>query len=144
MTPEELAERMEKIRLQNEKIKERREVNIVSSGVEVNGTYHACIQHVKADEEAFNTSVAADRARQLANRRVQAQINQNREQNAKKKLEKMGNREWDSGKHSGEWKRGTGRSKPFTGSSKDGGRQPRYHTDPSLPGEISPTTSRRS
>lgn len=29
MTPEELASRMEKIRLQNEKIKERREVSVV-------------------------------------------------------------------------------------------------------------------
>ncbi|KAF8514020.1 hypothetical protein JB92DRAFT_2920540 [Gautieria morchelliformis] len=118
MTPEELAERMEKIRLQNERIKERRE-------------------HVKADEEAFNTSVAADRARQAANRKVQAQINQNRELNAKKKLDKMGNREWDSDKHSGEWKRGTGRGKPAIYSSKYGGRQPpgkaRYHTDTTLP-----------
>lgn len=31
MTPEELASRMEKIRLQNEKIKERREVSVVLS-----------------------------------------------------------------------------------------------------------------
>ena len=30
MSPEELAERMEKIRVQNEKIKERREVRIAS------------------------------------------------------------------------------------------------------------------
>lgn len=85
--------------------------------------YLSCTQHVKADEEAFNTSVAADRARQAANRRVQAQINQNREQNAKKKLEKMGNREWDSGKQGGEWKQSNrGRGKSF-GSNKGRGRQ---------------------
>ena len=61
---------------------------------------------MKADEEAFNTSVAVDRAKQAANRKVQAQINQNREQNARRKLEKMSNREWDSGKQGGEWKQG--------------------------------------
>ncbi|KAF8516492.1 hypothetical protein JB92DRAFT_2910265 [Gautieria morchelliformis] len=81
------------------------------------------VRHMKADEEAFNTSVAADRARQAANRKVQAQIDQNREQNAK------------------------GKGKPSTRSSKDGGRQhppgkARYHTDTTLSGEISPITSR--
>ncbi|KAF8509449.1 hypothetical protein JB92DRAFT_3119850 [Gautieria morchelliformis] len=40
-------------------------------------------EHVKADEEVFNTSIAADRAIQAANCKVQAQIDQNREQNAK-------------------------------------------------------------
>ncbi|KAF8482182.1 hypothetical protein JB92DRAFT_3132667 [Gautieria morchelliformis] len=71
------------------------------------------VRHVKADEEAFNTSVAADRTRQAANRKVQAQIDQSREQNAK------------------------GKGKPSTRSSKDGGRQhppgkARYHTDTTL------------
>ena len=103
------------------------------------------MQHVKADEEAFNTSVAADRARQAANRKVQAQINQNREQNAKKKLEKMGNREWDSGKHGGEWKQtNRGRGKSSLAASKDrGGKHttanPKKAIDGSLPatnGEI--------
>lgn len=75
---------------------------------------------MKADEEAFNTSVAADRARQAANRKIQAQINQSREQNAKRKLDKMGIREWDSGKQSGEWKQGIrGRGKSSAGTSKN-------------------------
>jgi hypothetical protein len=79
---------------------------------------------VKADEEAFNTAVAADRARQAANRKIQAQINQSREQNAKRKLEKMGNREWDSGKHGVEWNQSIrGRGKSSSISSKDRGRQ---------------------
>ncbi|KAF8506259.1 hypothetical protein JB92DRAFT_3122272 [Gautieria morchelliformis] len=55
MTPESLAERMEKMRVQNDK----------------------GAANMKADEEAFNTSVAADRARQAANRKVQVQIDQN-------------------------------------------------------------------
>ena len=96
---------------------------------------------MKADEEAFNTSVAVDRARQAANRKIQAQVNQSREQNAKRKLEKMGNREWDLGKHGGEWKqssrgRGGGNS---VSTSRDKGRQPtaadsRNHLGGSLPG----------
>ncbi|KAF8494778.1 hypothetical protein JB92DRAFT_1135716 [Gautieria morchelliformis] len=76
-------------------------------------------EHVKADEEAFNTSVAADRARQAANRKVQAQIDQNREQNVK------------------------GKGEPSTRSSKDGGRQhppgkARYHMDTTLSEPINP------
>lgn len=35
MSPEELAQRMEKIRLQNEKIKERREVSTIPSAMKI-------------------------------------------------------------------------------------------------------------
>ncbi|KAF8582201.1 hypothetical protein K439DRAFT_1413523 [Ramaria rubella] len=109
MSPEDLAERMEKIRLQNEKIKERRE-------------------HVKADEEAFNTSIASDRARRAANRKVQdkiqAQINENREQNAQRKLEKMANREWDSGKRITRGGRGRGSTQTREGEPRTAVNEP--------------------
>ncbi|KIJ29856.1 hypothetical protein M422DRAFT_268634, partial [Sphaerobolus stellatus SS14] len=76
---------MERIRLQNEKIRERQ-------------------KHVKADEDAFKSVITAERAKQEAQRKVQAQINQTREANAKKKMARMGNREWDAGKQESAWK----------------------------------------
>ncbi|KAF8415733.1 hypothetical protein L210DRAFT_807865, partial [Boletus edulis BED1] len=76
---EELAERMQRIKEQNEKIKQRR-------------------LDVKADEEAFKEVQEADRVKQTQVRKVQEGIDRTREQNARRKMDKMGAREWDSGK----------------------------------------------
>ena len=62
----------------------------------------------KSREEAFNTSVAFNCAKQAANHKVQLQINWNREQNTKRKPENMSNKEWDSWKQGGKWKQGKG------------------------------------
>jgi len=105
---------MEKIRLQNDKIKEKRE-------------------RVRADEDAFNVSVeneakarvetiAAERARAevlRAKRAVEATLDRERQSNAQKKLEKIGAREWDSGKERGEWKQ----DKRPIGDNKQGARR---------------------
>jgi hypothetical protein len=53
---------------------------------------------VKADEDAFRQTQEADRVRQAQTRRVQEGVDRTREQNARRKMEKMGSREWDSGK----------------------------------------------
>lgn len=63
-------------------------------------------QHVKADEDAFATLTVAERARKEADRKIQAQVNQSRELNAKRKLEKIANREWDRGKQKPDWEPG--------------------------------------
>ena len=62
---------------------------------------------MKADEDAFKDSVAeeqeVERARRAADESFQAVIDHDRNQNAKRKLERMGGREWDTGKESGQW-----------------------------------------
>ncbi|KAI9569089.1 hypothetical protein HD554DRAFT_1985028, partial [Boletus coccyginus] len=78
-TEEELAETMQRMKEQNEKIKQRR-------------------LDVKADEDAFRKTQEADRVRQAHTRKVQEGVDRTREQNARRKMEKMGSREWDSGK----------------------------------------------
>ncbi|EJD05976.1 uncharacterized protein FOMMEDRAFT_139277 [Fomitiporia mediterranea MF3/22] len=74
---EELAARMERIRLNNEKIKERRAA-------------------VQADEQAFQASQAAERAKNAAQRKIQTGIDEKRAINAKRKMERVAVREWDS------------------------------------------------
>ncbi|KIL00643.1 hypothetical protein PAXRUDRAFT_821435 [Paxillus rubicundulus Ve08.2h10] len=85
LTEEELAERMQRIKEQNEKIKQRR-------------------VDVKADEDAFKKMQEVERIKQVHTRRVQEGVDRTREQNAQRKLDKVQNREWDSGKPAGEWK----------------------------------------
>ncbi|KAL0569635.1 RNA polymerase III subunit C82 [Marasmius crinis-equi] len=86
LTEEELSERMERIRQQNEKIKQRR-------------------LDVQADEDAFRKTQEEDKAKQVKNRKVQEGVDKAREQNAKRKMDKVQSREWDSGKpSSGDWK----------------------------------------
>ncbi|KAH0830416.1 hypothetical protein J3R83DRAFT_1811 [Lanmaoa asiatica] len=82
---EELAERMQRIKEQNEKIKQRR-------------------LDVKADEDAFKKMQETERVKQAQTRKVQEGVDRTREQNARRKMEKMQSREWDSGKPAGEWK----------------------------------------
>ncbi|KAG1832797.1 hypothetical protein EV424DRAFT_1312668 [Suillus variegatus] len=85
LSEEALAERMQRIKEQNEKIKQRR-------------------IDVQADEDAFKKTQEADRVRQAHQRKVQEGVNRTREQNALRKLDKIQNREWDSGKPPGDWK----------------------------------------
>lgn len=85
LSEEALTERMQRIKEQNEKIKQRR-------------------IDVQADEDAFKKTQEADRVRQAHQRKVQEGVDRTREQNARRKLDKIQNREWDSGKSSGDWK----------------------------------------
>jgi len=84
LTDEELAERMARIREQNEKIKQRR-------------------LDVAADEDAFKQTQAAERLRQAQTRKVQETVNRTREQSARRKLDKIQSREWDSDKKAEGW-----------------------------------------
>ncbi|KAI9446607.1 hypothetical protein H4582DRAFT_584008 [Lactarius indigo] len=70
LTDEELAERMARMREQNEKIKQRR-------------------LDVAADENAFKQTQAAERQRQAQIRKVQETVNRTREQNAQRKMDKI-------------------------------------------------------
>ncbi|KAK7689188.1 hypothetical protein QCA50_007879 [Cerrena zonata] len=85
LTDEELKERMVRIREQNEKIKLRRE-------------------DVKKDEDEFKKMQDKEREKQAKAKKVQEHINRTREQNAKRKLDKISNREWDSEKKGNQWK----------------------------------------
>ncbi|KAJ7231463.1 hypothetical protein B0H12DRAFT_1192602 [Mycena haematopus] len=87
LSEEALSERMTRMREQNEKIKQRR-------------------LDVQADEEAFKKTQESERVKLAHSRKVQEGVDRTREQNAKRKLDKMQNREWDSGKPvaGGDWK----------------------------------------
>lgn len=60
-----------------------------------------------------------ERAKQAKNRKLQAQIDQTRELNAKRKMEKIGNREWDIAKQNEDWKQG----RAWDVGKKDGDQQ---------------------
>ncbi|KAJ7156106.1 hypothetical protein C8R43DRAFT_1125993 [Mycena crocata] len=86
LSEEALSERMARMREQNEKIKQRR-------------------LDVQADEEAFKKTQETERVKLAQSRKVQEGVDRTREQNAKRKLDKMQSREWDSGKPAGgDWK----------------------------------------
>ncbi|KAH7927696.1 hypothetical protein BV22DRAFT_1006492 [Leucogyrophana mollusca] len=85
LSEEELAERMLRIKGQNEKIKQRR-------------------LDVQADEDAFKQTQEEERIRQAQRRKVQEHVDRTREQNARRKMDKIQSREWDSGKPTGDWK----------------------------------------
>ncbi|KAK7023816.1 hypothetical protein R3P38DRAFT_3194359 [Favolaschia claudopus] len=87
LSDEALTERMARMREQNEKIKQRR-------------------LDVQADEDAFKKTQEVERVKLAQSRKVQEGVDRTREQNAKRKLDKMQNREWDSGKPvgGGDWK----------------------------------------
>jgi len=84
LTDEELAERIARIREQNEKIKQRR-------------------LDVAADEDAFKRTQTAERLRQAQIRKVQDTVNRTREQSARRKMDKIQSREWDSDKKAERW-----------------------------------------
>ncbi|KAF9002018.1 hypothetical protein BDQ17DRAFT_1357935 [Cyathus striatus] len=77
---------MARMREQNEKIKQRR-------------------LDVQADEDAFRQTQQVERAKMAQNRKVQENVDRTREQNAKRKMDKIQSREWDSGKPASNWKR---------------------------------------
>ncbi|GJE97043.1 hypothetical protein PsYK624_132530 [Phanerochaete sordida] len=79
LSEEELTERMARIREQNQKIKLRR-------------------ADVEKDELEFKKQQEAERAKLARNRKVQDNVDRAREQNARRKMEKIQGREWDSGK----------------------------------------------
>ncbi|KAF8163104.1 hypothetical protein B0H34DRAFT_694128 [Crassisporium funariophilum] len=79
LSDEALQERMARMREQNEKIKQRR-------------------LDVQADEDAFKKTQESERVKQALSRKVQANIDRARDQNAKRKMDKVQSREWDSGK----------------------------------------------
>ncbi|KIM87694.1 hypothetical protein PILCRDRAFT_815271 [Piloderma croceum F 1598] len=87
LSEEELTERMTRMREQNEKIKQRR-------------------MDVIADEDAFKKTQEFERLKQEKIRKEQEHVNRTREQNARRKMDKISSREWDEGKPSGEWKQG--------------------------------------
>jgi len=70
---------MQRIKAQNERIKQRR-------------------LDVEADEEAFRKTEQEERIKRVQTRKVQETVNRAREQNARRKLDKIQSREWDSGK----------------------------------------------
>ncbi|KAI9509941.1 hypothetical protein F5148DRAFT_977498 [Russula earlei] len=98
LTDEELAERMARMRAQNEKIKQRR-------------------LDVAADEDAFKQTQAAERQRQAQMRKVQETINRTREQSARRKMDKMQSREWDSEKKAEGWPSTTKPERPAAPST---------------------------
>lgn len=55
-------------------------------------------QDVKADEDAFRKTQESERVKMAHNRKVQEDVDRAREQNAKRKMDKVQSREWDSGK----------------------------------------------
>jgi len=85
LSEEELTLRMARIREQNEKIKQRR-------------------MDVQADEDAFKKTQEAERIKAAKTKKVQETIDRTREQNARRKMEKIQNREWDAGKPARDWK----------------------------------------
>ncbi|KAI0781266.1 hypothetical protein BD413DRAFT_25692 [Trametes elegans] len=85
LSEEELAERMARIREQNEKIKQRR-------------------LDVQADEDEYKKTQAAERVKLAKMKKVQENVDKAREQNARRKMDKIQSREWDSGKPARDWK----------------------------------------
>ncbi|KAF8744050.1 WD40 repeat-like protein, partial [Rhizoctonia solani] len=95
MTAEELAQKMEQMRIRNEEIKRKR-------------------QEADADAEEFERSMAANREAEKAQReaaaarrkeqlKVQASIDDERKKNAERKMQKLQGREWDAQKEEADW-----------------------------------------
>ena len=62
------------------------------------------LQDVVADEDAFKKTEESERIKQEKIRKEQESVNRTREQNARRKMDKIQSREWDSGKSTGDWK----------------------------------------
>jgi hypothetical protein len=65
---------------------------------------------VQADEAAFRKTQESERAKLAQIRKVQENVDRTREQNAKRKMDKIQSREWDSGKPTSDLKRRTEKS----------------------------------
>ncbi|KAJ8585220.1 hypothetical protein M405DRAFT_745593 [Rhizopogon salebrosus TDB-379] len=107
LSEEELTIRMQRIKEQNEKIKQRE-------------------LDVQADVDAFRKTQEADRLRQAQQRKVQEAVDRTREQNARRKMDKIQNREWDSGKPTVDWKQAR-RPPPADGSEVTPNPPPSEH-----------------
>ncbi|KAH8929908.1 hypothetical protein BT69DRAFT_1292260 [Atractiella rhizophila] len=102
LTEEELAAKMEKIRLQNERLKARKE-------------------EVDADESAYTAVTAEEIQAAKMRREKQLEIDAARQENAKRKLEAFSGREWDSEKGDGSWDKTRGRDDQGRGGGRGGG-----------------------
>jgi hypothetical protein len=104
------------MREQNEKIKQRRLVNrsCVHSSLFLP---HTQFQDVAADEDAFKQTQVVERQRQAQMRKVQETVNRTREQSARRKMDKMQSREWDSDKKAERWQTAVNPQQPTTQSS---------------------------
>ena len=60
-------------------------------------------QDVAADEDAFKQTQASERLRQAQIRKVQDTVDRTREQSARRKMDKIQSREWDSEKKAEGW-----------------------------------------
>lgn len=78
---------------------------------------HTKFQDVAADEDAFKQTQAAERQRQAQMRKVQETVNRTREQSARRKLDKIQSREWDSDKKAERWQMAVKPEQPTTQSS---------------------------
>ena len=63
-------------------------------------------QDIQADVDAFKKTQEAERIKQAETRKVQEGVDRAREQNARRKMDKVESREWDLGKDASEPKRG--------------------------------------
>ncbi|KDR81411.1 hypothetical protein GALMADRAFT_239290 [Galerina marginata CBS 339.88] len=121
LTDEALQERMARIREQNEKIRQRK-------------------LDVQADEDAFRKTQEVERAKQAQNRKIQSDIDRARDQNAKRKLDKVQSREWDSGKPSADRHRpNASRSQPAAPVQAEAAAEPQEEV--SAPEAASSTTN---
>ena len=92
---EELAERMARIREQNEKIKQRRLVCTCLPRL-----LFEClmaVQDVQADEDEYKKKQEFERARLAKAKKVQENVDKTREQNARRKMEKVCPRRMSAG-----------------------------------------------
>jgi hypothetical protein len=107
---------MERIKQQNEKIKQRQVVCVLPllvCNLMIIGT-----KDVQADKDAFEKSQTQERIKLAQSRKIQEQVDRTREQNARRKMEKVQMREWDSGKAPWDWKQP--RKQPIHGAAGAG------------------------
>ncbi|KAJ6606640.1 hypothetical protein DFH09DRAFT_1017753 [Mycena vulgaris] len=142
LSEEALSERMARMREQNEKIKQRRLVRL-HGGFAVTRASYCEPKDVQADEEAFKKTQETERVKLAQIRKVQEGVDRTREQNAKRKLDKMQSREWDSGKPAGggDWKQRQS-SKPDTPADDKTGKEDTT-SNPSSPPTGSPRATGR-
>lgn len=79
---------------------------------------------MQADEDAFKKTQEADRLRQAQQRKVQEAVDRTREQNARRKMDKVQNREWDSGKSTNDWNQGKRRTQTDESEATPNSSQP--------------------
>lgn len=108
---------MARIREQNEKIKQRRLVSPLWGHPSPAQASCRTFQDVAADEDAFKQTQAAERQRQAQIRKVQETVNRTREQSARRKLDKIQSREWDSDKKAEGWSTNAKAEQPMAVSS---------------------------